>query len=93
MLITFKVSNSRSINQEIEFSTISTQRTPSNDKELVYLPKYDVFLLKVIALFGANASGKSNILKAIADMMGMVLYQPDDLKKLYRYCKNDKKKL
>jgi uncharacterized protein len=91
MFIRFKVSNSRSISQEIELSAISTQNTPSDEKGIVYLPKYDVYLLKVMALFGANASGKSNILKAIADMIGLVIFQPDDLKKRFHYCKNDKK--
>jgi predicted ATP-dependent endonuclease of OLD family len=71
MLISFKVSNSRSIGKELEFSAIATDDTilPENTIEL---PKYGIRILKTMALFGANASGKTNILQAFADARNII---------------------
>ena len=66
MLIKFRVSNSRSIDTELEFSAIATE-DDSLPQNVIDVPKYGIKLLKTMALFGANASGKSNFLKAIAD--------------------------
>ena len=90
MLIRVKISNSRSIDKEIEFSAISSKTTPSEDAKTVYLEKYGVYLLKTMALFGANASGKSNILKAIADAYLLVISDSNKIEKYFNYCKNNK---
>lgn len=72
MLIRFKVSNSRSIDKELEFSAIATNDTSSQDTNTIHLPEYGVHLLKTMALFGANASGKSNVMKAISDAASLI---------------------
>lgn len=66
MLINFTVSNSRSIEKELTFSMIATVGDALQEA-LMPLPQYDIRLVKTAAIFGANASGKSNLLKAMAD--------------------------
>ena len=69
MIIQFKVGNYRSIGAEqtLNFVAEKASRHPSN---LILRPGYK--LLKTTALFGANASGKSNLVKAIGAMQGFV---------------------
>jgi predicted ATPase len=76
MLIEFKVSNFRSIREEQTFSLVASNTDKDLpecviDRELPGLS--GVKFLKGAAIFGANASGKSNILAAIkyvADFVG-----------------------
>lgn len=69
MIIEIKVANYRSINEEQTLSFVADRATrhPNN---LIKRPGYR--LLKSIGLFGANASGKSNFLKAIGAMSTFV---------------------
>lgn len=62
MLIKFKVSNFLSFCEEQQFSLISGI---SKKKEEHIIDKNDLKLLKFSAIYGANASGKSNLLKAV----------------------------
>ncbi len=76
MLIEFKVTNFRSIREEQKFSLVAgntDKDLPSCviDRELPGLS--GVKLLKGAAIYGANASGKSNILAAIRYMTGFVV--------------------
>ncbi|NQZ11968.1 MAG: AAA family ATPase [Algicola sp.] len=73
MLVYFRAENFRSIKEPIELDLRAAPRlrrlkghvrTPANDKSLK--------LLKSAVLYGANASGKSNILKAIRFAQQMV---------------------
>lgn len=75
MLINFSVKNFMSIREEIEFSMLS-----SSLKETLNIPKTaftalnnDINVLPVAAIYGANASGKSNILAAMAFFRSFVL--------------------
>lgn len=68
MLIEFTVSNFRSIREEVVLSMVAAPRL--HKKENVLLPtirgnKKSIPLLKVAAIYGPNASGKSNLLKAL----------------------------
>ena len=72
MLIKFTVSNSRSIADKLEFSAIATNDS-TLPEALIDVPKYGIKLLKTMALFGANASGKSNVLKAMKDALWVIL--------------------
>ena len=69
MIIEFKLANYRSINEEqtLSFVAENARRHPNN---LIARPGYK--LLKTAALFGANASGKSNLVKAIGAMQEFV---------------------
>jgi len=71
MLLKFKIKNYRSIKDEVILDLQA-----SSDKTLKDGAVFDlgnVSLLKAIAIYGANASGKSNILKALYDFRLMVL--------------------
>ncbi len=69
MIIQFKVANYRSIGAEqtLSFVAESARRHPDN-----LIPGDGYKLLKSVALFGANASGKSNFVKAIGAMREFV---------------------
>lgn len=68
MLVQFSVDNYRSIKDKIIFSMI----TASKDKERCFkVRNYE--LLSSAVIYGANASGKSNLLKAMSFMKNVVL--------------------
>lgn len=62
MLIRFRTSNFLSFDQEQELSMIAGN---TKKKENHLIDEYNLKLLKFSAIYGANASGKSNLLKAI----------------------------
>lgn len=70
MLVEFRVANFRSFREEQTFSLIA-----SKDEKLAgnLIPSSRFNLLKSAALYGANASGKSNFIKAISFFKGFVL--------------------
>ncbi len=70
MLIEFRVKNFRSFREEQVLSLVAS-RESSLEKNC--WQKEDLHLLRSAALYGANASGKSNLVKAIAAMRTMVL--------------------
>ena len=69
MIIQFKVANYRSIGveQTLSFVAESARRHPDN-----LIARNGYKLLKSVALFGANASGKSNLVKALGAMQEFV---------------------
>lgn len=66
MLLEFKVSNYRSIGEEQTISLIPAQNQKDQEQNIIQKGKYSALI--AIALYGANASGKSNILKAMSLM-------------------------
>ncbi|WP_071629695.1 MULTISPECIES: AAA family ATPase [Francisella] len=80
MLIEFSVSNFRSIKEETSFSMISSKSENKNTFEKSIANK-NTSLYKSSCIYGLNAGGKSNLLKAIATMKEIVLTSdklPDD---------------
>ena len=66
MLITFRVSNFLSFNSEVEFSLLKGKsRQPESHVISFGSGRNAVEILKLGVIYGANASGKSNLLKAI----------------------------
>lgn len=76
MLIEFGVGNYKSFKDQVRFSMVAAKVT-SKDKEIdkrnVFKVDQDLSLLKSAAIYGANASGKSNLTAAISFMRRMVL--------------------
>lgn len=68
MLLKFRVANHRSIRDEQELSFIATELNESTAIEVETKPSGGVRVLPVIGLYGPNASGKSNVLDALADL-------------------------
>jgi len=78
MLVNFSVQNFRSIKDKI---TLSFEATKSKDLEDYYIiePREGVRLLKLGMIYGANASGKTNILSAL-DFLGRFILNPKEKK-------------
>jgi len=73
MLIEFRVANHRSIREEQALSMEAGRVVDASDPRPRQLPGYKDKLLTVAALYGANASGKSNMLSALAFMRDAVV--------------------
>jgi AAA15 family ATPase/GTPase len=76
MLIEFSVANYRSFKEKITFSMVATHVTAKNkeiDANNVFEAGMGLRLLKTAAIYGANASGKSNFAKALRFMREFVL--------------------
>src|SRR5262249_40790800 len=70
MLIRFEVANFRSILDPVELSMVAID---SDRAEARAVPNLGESLLPVAAIYGANASGKSNVLAALAWLTTAVL--------------------
>lgn len=73
--IEFRVSNYRSIRDEVIFSMLAKDEindSPSNAYEIDLSGGKKIKLLKTAAIYGANASGKSNFLKAFATFLKLL---------------------
>ncbi|PKQ64006.1 ATP-binding protein [Labilibaculum filiforme] len=78
MLVNFSVKNFRSIKDKV---TLSFEAAKSDNLEDYYIiePKEGVRLLKLGLIYGANASGKTNVLKAL-DFLRDLILEPVDKK-------------
>lgn len=77
MILQLKVKNYRSYKEETIFSLIAN--TSSHKIENVFEitnEKQKVRLLKTAIIYGANASGKSNIIRAFFELRRFILYKP-----------------
>lgn len=76
MLIQFQVENFRSFRERATFSMVASKLSSRHgllDKDTIFEPRPDLRLLTSAAIYGANASGKSNLIKALAFMRWFVL--------------------
>lgn len=71
MLIRFRAENFRSIKDEQELSLVASAFT-EHTESLVHVPQYDINLLRAAGIYGANASGKSTVVDALAFMQSAV---------------------
>lgn len=75
VLLAFRAENARSFKDEFEISLLPTRKA---EKEFVREVRWreggsPIGVLPVAGVFGANASGKSNLLKVMHDMRSLVL--------------------
>lgn len=68
MILEFCVSNYLSIKDEMKISFVATSLKESlpDANDLVSIPGTGVSLVRSAVIYGANASGKTNVLKAVA---------------------------
>ena len=83
MLVEFRVENHRSLRDEQVLTMEAGRVGDEPDKRPRQLPGHPEALLPVAVLYGANASGKSNVLAALAFMRNAVLashrsWSPED---------------
>lgn len=74
MLIEFKFSNFLSYKEMTSFSIVAGKER-TNSKTLASIPKFRLKLLPLAAIYGANASGKSNLIKALGFLKTLVTTQ------------------
>ena len=90
MLLEFSVKNFRSINdlQTLSFVASSLKSSPDNsfidEKNIVNIGKNKIF--KTVGIYGANGSGKSNIIKALDNFVKVVVGQPSSISNLRELC-------
>lgn len=70
MLIDYKFSNFRSFKEMTSLSMIAGRQTTLNDN---LIREYDLRIIPSVVIYGANASGKSNIIMSLAVMKDIVL--------------------
>jgi uncharacterized protein len=73
MLIQFRVENHRSLRDEQRFSMVAARGGNAEDERLLRPKGLGEALLPAIALYGANASGKTNLVNALDFMREAVL--------------------
>jgi uncharacterized protein len=73
MLITFKVSNFLSFNQTAEFLMQAGSAQKFKEHLIKGGGRHDIDILKAAVLYGANASGKSNFVKAIEFAQNLIV--------------------
>ncbi|MFF1942470.1 ATP/GTP-binding protein [Rhodococcus qingshengii] len=74
MLLNFRVANYRSFKDEVTLSFVATRLDDGQGRPTrVALDQSTVDVLPVLAVLGANASGKSNLLRAMSFMRDMVI--------------------
>lgn len=74
MLLRLRVANVRSLRDEHELSFVAADDEPSRvARRLTLAGNRSVSVFPLIGLFGANASGKTNVLAALTDMRKAVL--------------------
>ena len=81
MLVEFRVENFRSIRESATLSMIATRLDSSDEKlgrDNVIPVKKNLSLIRSAVIYGANASGKSNVLKAFAFMKEFVQRSAND---------------
>ena len=64
MLLNFTVSNWKSFKEKTSLSMIASKEK-QHANHIQYLPEYKLNVLPIAVVFGANAAGKSNLVKAI----------------------------
>lgn len=71
MLIRFRVKNFRSLKEEQELSMVAST-LKDKQESVTQVAGLNVGLLRVAAIYGANASGKTNVIKALEYMSTVV---------------------
>ncbi len=74
MIVDFSAKNYLSIQNEITLSFLANKKNDSHDLLIVPVEKGRYHLHSFSALYGPNASGKSNIIKALSELRRFVLY-------------------
>lgn len=82
MLLNFRITNFRSINEMVELSMIPSDLKNPVNRIIKTNPNAtknkDYYGLTSAAIYGANASGKSNIVKALSDFVDFVTKSTDN---------------
>lgn len=80
MLIQFSVENFKTFKEKATMSLIASNydSTTREEENIIYDEKYKLRLLKSAAIYGANASGKTKLIHALAFMQNFVISSSKD---------------
>jgi AAA15 family ATPase/GTPase len=73
MLLSFTLKNFRSFADEQEFSMVASNKYPDHREHLCRVPNSDESVLRTAIIYGANGSGKSNLIKALSFIQLLVI--------------------
>lgn len=90
MLITFKASNFLSFNEEINFSMRAGTARDLKEHVIKGENRNDVDILKSAIVYGANASGKSNLIKAVEFAKNLIVKGLNDISTENKHFRLDK---
>jgi len=82
MLIEFSVENYRSIKDQVQLSLVADSRREGRNTCVVKVASGSarpIALLRSAAIYGANAAGKTNLLKALETMRQIVMRSASEL--------------
>ncbi|MFY8160174.1 MAG: AAA family ATPase [Candidatus Kapaibacteriota bacterium] len=77
MIVDFTIKNFRSIKDELTLSLVATENHTENEDKITHLSMFNFNLLKSSVIYGANASGKSNIILALLYLKQFILNSTD----------------
>jgi len=74
MIIDFTIKNYLSIKDEISLSFLSNNKNINNEIKIIPVENGRFNLYSFSAIYGPNASGKTNIIKALSDLINLIIY-------------------
>jgi len=90
MIVSFSIENWMSFRNLVSFSMIASRERQHGDR-ISKIDKYKTRLLPISAIYGGNASGKTNLFKALNFVRDLVVKgtQPDSLIPIRPFCFDD----
>lgn len=74
MIVDFTIKNYLSIKDEITLSFLSNSKNNKDELNVIPIESGRYELYSFSAIYGPNASGKTNIIKALSDLISFILY-------------------
>jgi len=74
MLVEFSIENYRSISEKQSINFLCDNTLKDSEEPIANLKNAGINLLKAAVIYGANSSGKSNILKGLYDLIYLMLF-------------------
>lgn len=79
MLVSFSVSNYRSFGEEVTLNMVASNKLTDHPNHRVQIDESGKYLVRGAVLYGANAAGKSNLVKAMAFAQRLIQSRHDHL--------------
>jgi hypothetical protein len=78
MLVSFSVANYRSFGEEVTLNMVASNKLSDHDDHRAPIGDTGKYLVKSALIYGANASGKSNLVKAMGFAQRLVAWRQQD---------------
>jgi len=79
MLVSFSVSNYRSFGEEVTLNMVASNKLTDHPNHRIQIDESGKHLVRCAVLYGANAAGKSNLVKAMAFAQRLIQWRHDHL--------------